>query len=175
MDHRPFEDWLLNDDSLTPEQDRDLRLHLRTCPECAALERANLSLRSAAAQAPAVGFTLRFQTRLIAQRKQQRRQTLIGLFLLAAVGMGVSLWLLSPYLPYLSLSPARLASLWINNMVNFALITRAIQVLASTFFNVAVSLVPAYIWLLGIIVLGTFGFLLAVSFRWVGKMVSSAA
>jgi hypothetical protein len=39
MDHRPYEDWLLDDERLTPEQDRDLRIHLRNCPECAALAR----------------------------------------------------------------------------------------------------------------------------------------
>ena len=175
MDHRPFKDWLLNDDSLTPEQDRDLRVHLRTCSECSALERANLSLRSAAALAPAAGFTLRFQTRLIAQRKLQRRRTFIGLFLLALVGIGVSLWYLSPYLPYLALPPDRLASLWINSMVNFALITRALQVLVGALFNVALSLIPADVWMLLTILLCVFAFLLAASFRWVGKAVRSVA
>ncbi len=174
MDHRPFEDWLLNDETLNSEQDRDLRIHLRSCPECAALERANLSLRSTAAMPPAAGFTLRFQTRLVAQRKIQRWQTIFGLFLLAIVGIIVSLWLLSPYLPYLSLSPASLASLLISHMVNFVLIARAIQVLASTLLNVMVSMVPAYIWGLFVIVLCVFSYLLAVSFRWVGKKVRSA-
>ncbi len=31
MNHRPFEDWLLDDQPLTPEQKRDLQSHLRTC------------------------------------------------------------------------------------------------------------------------------------------------
>ena len=174
MDHRPFEDWLLNDESLTLDQDRDLRIHMRTCPKCAALARANLSLRSAAALTPNAGFTLRFQVRLAAQRKQQARQTLIGLILLVVVGIGAALWLLFPYLPYLSLPPARMASLWISSMVNFALITRAVQVLGSTFLNVVASLIPDYVWALLLALLVAFGFVLGVSFRVVGKMVRSA-
>ena len=175
MDHRPFEDWLLNDETLNPEQDRDLRIHLRSCPECAALERANLSLRSTAAMPPAAGFTLRFQTRLVAQHKFQRRQTMFGLFILAIVGIIATLWLLSPYLPYLSLSPANLMSLMISHTVNFVLIARAMQVLASTLLNITVSMVPAYIWGLFVIVLCVFGYLLTVTFRWVGKKAGTAA
>ena len=85
MDHRPYEDWLLEDERLTPEQDRDLRIHLRNCPECSALARANMALRSAPVTAPAEGFALRFQVRLAAERKVQRRRSLIGLFLMAVV------------------------------------------------------------------------------------------
>ena len=169
MDHRPFEEWLLNDNRLTPEQDRDLRLHLRTCPECAALERANLSLRSAAPMLPAAGFTLRFQVRLAAQHRLQRRNTLIGSILLVLVGTGAALWLFLPYLPYLALPPDRLASLWLGSMVNFALIFRALEVLTGTLLNVAVSLVPVYVWFLLLAGLGVSGFLLAFSFRRVGR------
>ena len=175
MDHRPYEDWLLNDERLTTDQDRDLRVHLRNCPECAALARANLALRSAPVTAPATGFTLRFQTRLAEQRKVQWRRSLIGLSLLAVVGTSALFWLLFPYLPYLRLPPGQLASLWISNLVYLALTARALGTLGITLLNVLASLVPPYAWALSMLLLGGTGFLWMVSFRRVGKFLQSAA
>ena len=175
MDHQPYEEWLLNDERLTPDQARDMRIHLRNCPECAALERANLALRSAAVTAPVAGFTLRFQTRLAAQRKTQYRRSLIGFSLLAVFGVSGLVWLLFPYLPYLSLPPAQLASLWISNLVYLALTVRVLGALGNTLFNVVASLVPPYVWALSMLFLCGAGFLWTVSFRRIGKFLQSAA
>jgi hypothetical protein len=175
MDHRPYEDWLLDDERLTPEQDRDLRIHLRNCPECAALARANLTLRSAPVSPPAEGFALRFQTRLAVERKIQRRRSLIGLFLMAVVGVVGLFWLLSPYLPYLTLSPTQLVSLWISNLVYLALTARVMGAIGNTLLNVLASFVPSYVWALSVALLGGTGFLWTFSFRRVGKYSHSAA
>jgi hypothetical protein len=175
MDHRPYEDWLLNDERLTPEQDRDLRLHLRNCPECAGLARANLVLRAAPVTAPPKDFALRFQARLAAERKVQQRRSVIGLLLIVAVGIGSLYWLLSPYLPYLALPPARLIGLWISNLLYLALTIRALGMLGSTLLNVLASQIPAYVWVLSMAALGGVGFLSIVSFRRVGQLVKSAA
>ena len=175
MDHRPYEDWLLDDERLTPERDPDLRIHLRNCPECAALARGNMALRSASVTAPAEGFALRFQVRLVAERKVQKRRNLIGLFLMAVVGVGGLLWLLSPYLPYLTLPPTQLASLWISNLVYLALTVRVLSVLGNTLLNVLASFVPTYVWALSLALLGGTGFLWTFSFRRVGKYSQSAA
>lgn len=175
MDHRPYEDWLLNDERLTAEKDRDLRVHLRNCPECTALARANMALRAAPATAPAEGFSLRFQARLRAQRRVQQGRSLFGLFLLAVVGAGGLFWLLLPYLPFLALPPAQLAGLWISNLVYIGLTVRAMGALGSSLLNVLASLVPVYAWAL-MMALGTgMGFLWTVSFRRIGKFAKSAA
>lgn len=175
MDHRPYEDWLLNDERLNPEEDRDLRVHLRNCPECAALARANLTLRSAPVTNPAAGFTQRFQSRLAEQRKIQWRRSLIGLSLLAIVGTISLFWIFLPYLPYLRLPPGQLASMWISNLVYLALTARALGALGITLLNVLASLVPPYAWALSMLLLGGMGFLWTVSFRRVGKFLQSAA
>lgn len=175
MDHRPYEDWLLNDLRLSPDQDRDLRAHLRNCTTCTALAQANLALRSATVIAPAEGFALRFQARLAVQRKVQRRQTIIGLCLLAVVGMGGLLWLLFPYLPYLALPPAQLSSLWISQLVNLALTVRALGTLGGTLFFVLGSMVPTYVWAGAFALLGGTGLLWILSFRRVGITAQSAA
>jgi hypothetical protein len=175
MDHRPYETWLLNDERLNLEQDRDLRVHLRNCPECSALSRANMALRSAPVTAPAEGFALRFQVCLAAERKVQQRRSLIGLFLMVVVGVGGLFWLLSPYLPYLALPPAQLVSLWISNLVYIALTVRTLGVLGNTLLNVLASFVPTYVWALSVALLGGTGFLWTFSFRRVSKFLQSAA
>ena len=175
MDHRPYKDWLLNDERITSDQDRDLRVHLRNCPECAALARANLALRSAPVTAPAAGFALRFQTRLQAERKVQRRRSLLGFSILAVVGMSGIFWLLFPFLPYLSLPPTQLASLWLNNLIYIALTARALGALGNTLLNVLASLVPPYVWVLSMLLLGGTGFLWTISIRRVSKFLQSVA
>ena len=37
MNHRPFEDWLLEDQRLTSDEERELQAHLRVCTSCAAI------------------------------------------------------------------------------------------------------------------------------------------
>jgi hypothetical protein len=175
MDHRPYEDWLLNDERLTPEQERDLRTHLRSCPSCATLAQANMALRAAPVIFPAEGFALRFQTRLIAERKIQRRRSIIGSFLLAVVGMGLLAWLALPFLPYLTLSPSQLMTLWLSNVVYIALTVRTVGVLGTTLLNVLASFVPAYVWVFSLVLFSGLGFLWNVSLRRVGKYAQSAA
>jgi len=174
MAHQPFNDWLLDDERLTLEQNRSLRLHLRSCPDCAALARANMSLRAAPVIAPVEGFALRFQSRLTAQHKVERRRSFFGLLLLAAAGIGSLLWLLFPYLPYLLLSPARLAGSWVSHLVYIALIARTLGVLGASLFDVLFSLIPPYAWALSLILFGVLGILWMASVRKLGKYAQSA-
>ncbi len=46
MNHQPFEDWLLNDKSISQEQKRELDIHMRTCPYCSALAETGIALKS---------------------------------------------------------------------------------------------------------------------------------
>jgi len=174
MDHRQYEDWLLDDERLTADQDRELRIHLRSCPTCNTLAQANLSLRSSAVIAPAPGFTLRFQVRLAAQRKVERRRTSIGLFLLAIVGISGLLWLLFPYLPYMALPPERLVSLWISNLVSLALTARALSAFGNTILSVLGSSIPTNVLVLALLVMGALGIVCSVTFRKTGKISQSA-
>ncbi len=174
MDHRPYEEWLLNDQFLTPDQDRDLRLHLRGCHACSSLANANLELRSAAVLAPQQGFNLRFQLRLVALHKLQRRRTWLGMVFLAVFGLAGLVWLLSPYLVYLALPPGRLAGWWIGNLVYLALALRTLGTLAGIIMGVLSGLVPGYVWLISLVLLGGIGFLWTTSVRRVGNILQSA-
>lgn len=106
LTHPPFEDWLLSEETLTPQQANDLQAHLRTCESCRQLETGWLQVerlvRSAEMLAPVAGFSARWQARLEAQRaRQHQRQSwvffvgmgFLGLFVLAIlVGIIFTLW-----------------------------------------------------------------------------------
>jgi hypothetical protein len=169
MDHRPYEDWLLDDERLTPEKERDLRSHLRTCADCAALARANQALRAAPMSVPAAGFAVRFQARLAAERKVQRRRSFFGWTLLLLVGMAALFFLVRPYLAYLSWSPAQLAATWLSNLVYIGLTARAMSLIGNTLLDVFVSFVPSYVWAASFALFGGIGSLWVLSFRKLGR------
>ena len=74
MNHQPFEDWLLNEQSLTPVEKRDLDAHMRTCRHCAALVETGLELHSVRMVSPMPGFAGRFEKRLATRRIADHRR-----------------------------------------------------------------------------------------------------
>lgn len=175
MVHQHYEQWLLNDERLTPEQERDLRVHLRNCPNCAALARANLALRAAPVVAPPHGFTLRFQERLAAQRELQRKRSLAGIFLLGLAGMIALGLVLLPFLPYLTLGPEQLFTLWVSNLVYIAIMIRMVSAIGLTLLNVTGAFIPDYSWILALALFFVLSFGLKASARRVGQFAKSAA
>ncbi len=126
MNHRPFEDWLLDDQPLTPEQQRELQSHLRTCASCAAIAESNLALHSTRMVSPAAGFAERFQLRLVQRRREQRWRQIIGTLVLVLGGMGLLYWLVGPIVEEAIQSPAQ----WITTAVAYLLfILTSIQTL----------------------------------------------
>lgn len=175
MDHRPFEDWLLDDERLTPEQERDLRTHLRSCSKCAALARANQTLRAAPMSVPATGFALRFQTRLAAERRVQRRRSIMGILLLWVAGMGVLLWVAIPFLGYLQLAPWQILLAWFNEVVYITFTAHTFSVIGGTLVKILTGLIPPYTQVLSLVLFGILGSLWTVSLRWAGKYAKSVA
>ncbi len=166
MNHQQFEEWLLNDQPLTPDQRRNLHLHTRECTSCAALERANFALRAAPVARPAAGFAGRFQARLARERVVQRRRALIGSLLLGVASLVLFLWLALPYLPFLTSStPAGLISTLMDSLVAFGAFGRAFSIVAGNVLKVLVQFVPGYVWLLVVLVYGLSSSLWVVSLR----------
>jgi hypothetical protein len=106
MNHRPFEDWLLDDQPLSPQQQRDLQAHVRSCASCAAIAESNLALHATRLASPAPGFAGRFQVRLEKRRRQQRWMQVIGTIVLVLGGLGLVYWLAGPLLMAALSSPA---------------------------------------------------------------------
>jgi hypothetical protein len=163
MNHRPFEDWLLDDQLLNPAQKRELDGHLRACNACSAIAESNLALRSARVVGPAPGFTARFQERLVLARRAQRRRTLLGTLFFSLGGVLLLAFLAGPTLVSLLGSPAE----WISAMVQALLfIYTTILALAeagSVIFRVLPGFMPPFVWLILLSTLSGFGLLWSVS------------
>ena len=163
MNHLPFETWLLNEQSLAPEEQRRLQLHLRDCEHCAALAEVNLTLRSVKMAAPAPGFTARFQQRLAMQRALERRNRLAGISVLILGGLGLTVWLVAPWLASFAGSPAE----WITAMVSFLLslfsMAQAIGDIGSILLRILPGFIPPFAWLIVFSAVSGFGLLWAVS------------
>jgi len=150
MVHQPFEEWLLNDEILTSQQEKDLQTHLRSCPACSALFRANLSLRAVPVSKPAPGFACCFEARLAAERVNQRRRVAIGLVMLIGAG-GFLIWrILLPVFPFLRLEPLQLVWPWFGSLTYFALALRTVSALGTALFNVFTQAIPVYLWWAGL-------------------------
>jgi hypothetical protein len=147
MDHRPFEDWLLADEPLTPRQKRELQAHLRTCNTCAALAEVDLALNSVKAAAPAEGFTARFHVRLAAQKKALRMRNLWGFLLLSLSVVSIALWLSWPVLKAVLRSPVNLLASWLSYLVSLWASLQAMGSISSVLLRIGPGFIPAYVWL----------------------------
>jgi len=163
MNHRPFEDWLLEDQPLNPTQKRELDSHLRNCKVCSAIAESNLALRSARVIAPAPGFSARFQERLVLARRAQRRRTLLGTLFFSLGGLLLLALLAGPILVSMIGSPAE----WIAGMVQVFLFiyttTLAVAEASSVLLRVLPGFMPPFVWLVLLSTLSGLGLLWSVS------------
>jgi hypothetical protein len=76
MNHQPYREWLVSEETLSAEQDKSLQVHLASCSECSQLQASwkdlEIILKDAPQVGPASGFTLRWRARL--DHHQSRRQ-----------------------------------------------------------------------------------------------------
>ena len=155
--HLPFEDWLLSDAALTPEENYSLQEHLLTCASCrrlsAAWQEVENQLRAAPVVAPAAGFSSRWAERLEEDRRKiHRRQTL--LILIGAIG-GAAFLFTSLGLLLLPLLPQPDNILWslAYRLVAVVSLAREVQDLFSISLSTLVHVIPPAWWILSIGVL----------------------
>jgi hypothetical protein len=148
MNHQPFEDWLLNDMPITPEQKRELDIHVRTCAYCAALVETGFALKAVKKAVPQTGFAARFQTHLAARKAAERRRRYFGSILFTAGGFALLFWLTAPYLAAFFLAPAT----WISAVVDWVVyILTTLQALAqagSVLLNVVPDFLSPFAWMI---------------------------
>jgi hypothetical protein len=146
MDHRPFEDWLLDNQPLTIDQKRQLNTHLKTCSSCSTLVEVNLALKSVRLAEPAVGFADRFQVRLAAKKKALRQRNFWGFAVLSLSVIGIFAWVSWPMIKDLIQSPVNLLASWISSLVSLLDSLQALFRAGMVLFKVVPGFVPAYIW-----------------------------
>ena len=163
MNHRPFEDWLLDDQPLNPQQTRDLQAHVRNCSSCAAIAESNLALHATRRVGPADGFTARFRVRLEKRRAEQRWRQVIGTLVLVMGGLGLIYWVSGPLILQALQSPAS----WITAGINYFLfVLTSLQVLSEA-TAILLRVLPSFIspagWLALIVGTAGLGFVWTVS------------
>jgi hypothetical protein len=161
MNHRPFEDWLLEDQPLTPEQKRDLQSHLRICTACSAIAESNLALHSTRVASPAPGFRDRFQTRLAQRRREQRWRQTIGTLILVLGGLSLLYWLAGPVIQEALSSPAE----WITTAVGYFLFVLTSLQVISVASTILLRVIPTFVSPAGLVVLSLI--VSGVSFLWI--------
>jgi len=148
MKHQPFEEWLLNEKPLNPEQKRELDLHVRSCAYCSALMETGVVLRSVKMVAPAGRFTARFQTRLAERKLADHRRRIWGAVLFLIGGLSFLLWLAGPAMFAFLSSPEA----WIASLVEWGifLITtfQAMSQAGEVMLNILPGFVPPFAWMI---------------------------
>jgi len=148
MNHRPFEDWLLSGEPLSPTQTLDLYSHLASCPDCSALMEVNAALRTAQPANPMPGFGTRFEARLNAQRTRQRQRAIWGIFFLGLASAGVILLLALRFLPEVPDTLLELVVGGIPFLISMFNSASILGQIGAVFVRVAASFVPSYAWFL---------------------------
>jgi hypothetical protein len=152
MDHRPFEDWLLNIQTLSANEKQQLNAHLQGCSSCTALAEVNLALKSVKMAEPAAGFADRFQMRLEAQKKAVRRRNFWGFLLLTCsvlTGLGWTAW---PVLKSLVQSPIDMLATWLSTLVSIWASVEALFQGGRVILKVLPGFIPVYVWIVVLLV-----------------------
>ena len=146
MDHRPFEDWLLNNQTLSVPEKRQLDAHLQGCSSCSALAEVNLALKSVTMAAPAAGFTDRFQVRLAAQKIALRRRNFWGFLVLTLSVLSVLTFISWPVITRLLQSPVDLLASWLGSLLSFWASLDAMAHAGFVLFRIVPGFIPTYVW-----------------------------
>jgi hypothetical protein len=146
MDHRPFEGWLLNNQTLDADEKRQLNAHLQVCSSCTALAEVNLVLGSVKMASPAAGFSDRFQARLAARKQALRRRNTWGFLLLALSVLSVLTLITWPVITSLLRSPVDLLASWLGWLLSLWAAIDAMAHAGLVLFRIVPSFIPAYIW-----------------------------
>jgi len=126
MNHRPFEEWLLDEQRLTSEQARELQTHLHACPSCTAVAEINLALRSAPHLSPAPGFSRRFQQRLRRYHRTQRQRQALGMLTLLLGSAGLLYGLAGPLVQEVMRSPAQWLIIAVQSLLFVVMLIQAV-------------------------------------------------
>jgi len=148
MDHRPFEDWLLEDKALTADEKRLLNTHLRDCPSCTSLAEVDLALKSVRVVEPAAGFAERFRVRLEARKRILRQRNFWGFFVLVACALNLLALVAWPLIEHLVHAPVDALTAWLSSILSFWASLQALLHAGEVLFKVMPSFVPAYIWMM---------------------------
>lgn len=147
MNHQPFEEWLLEDQQLDPQQSRLLQEHLNGCSYCSALVNVDQVLNDPVMATPARDFTERFKIKLEKEKNIQRQRLLwgIGLFgflvliLSGYIGYQVfTNWIVSPTSAFINL---------VSWLTGFSAALETFGSVGLVLINIVMGIIPLPLWL----------------------------
>ena len=171
--HLLFEEWLLADEELAPEEVALLEQHLETCTSCQHLSQAwrevDIQMKRAPMLSPAPHFTQRWETRLIAERlKREHRQTTLIVYLcagslLALLGC-LGIWAFPTLL-----SPYPLLLIWVYQITASIHYIFNVGDLILTITRAVTGLIPGTLWIALSVALGSMLVLWLITYK---KLIS---
>jgi predicted anti-sigma-YlaC factor YlaD len=164
MNHQPFDQWLLSDDPLLPEDQSVFEDHLNACQQCRDLQGAWLGVAELFQEVPevepAAGFSQRWMARLENEKQmdqvmRHRWQSLILLILFANVITGLVILLGTQFLTTFD-TPLSLVMSGIYRLTSTVKMINAIQNISITLLRTIIGVVPTGLWaLLGLGLVGS--------------------
>jgi hypothetical protein len=150
MNHQPFENWILSNDTLSPEEAGSLREHLQNCPHCQRLRSSwngvEKLFKEAPSVKPAAGFTLRFQERLAEEnRRSHHRQSLILLVFNGGMAFFLFLFLMMQVWDLLR-SPGHLLVILGFRLMSLLQMANEASELLTTLFGAFLNFTPSVVW-----------------------------
>ena len=162
MGHQPFENWLLSEEPLTPDQVQVLQAHMKTCGVCRQLSVDWAAVKqlfgSAAALTPAPGFSTRWLARQALENVHEKRRKHLGqsirFFLINAVS-AVTLFILIAFQLYRSFdTPLDVFLVGVDQFKSILHFFKAIQEILLAVFRVMASLIPSEGWIFMVVLVG---------------------
>jgi hypothetical protein len=122
MNHQPFRDWLLSEDTLSAEQARSLQDHLAECESCSqivsAWKEVETVIQMTPQAGPVPGFTGRWHAHLAEyEHHRQKRQGWVSIGITAFVAVAL-LTILVYQTWQVVQDPAPLIAVWLNRLVS---------------------------------------------------------
>jgi anti-sigma factor RsiW len=95
MNHQPFENWILDELTRTPQEQNSLDQHLKECPDCYRLQRSWSKVQQQIVAAPRktapASFMSHWKSNFAARQKEQERRQARTLLISLASGAGAIL------------------------------------------------------------------------------------
>ena len=146
MNHRPFEEWLLDNESLTQEQKLELDDHLKLCPHCSALVSVDKVLRSPVIASPSPGFSDRFKLKLNAERVLRRRRLFWGFNLLGFLTVILIVFISYQLVGNWTVSPSELFVNMVTWFTDIAITARTFGSVGLALINFVLGIIPLPFW-----------------------------
>lgn len=124
MNHQPFENWILDDRKLTPQEQGLLDEHIQSCDSCRKLSKgwntASRLLRTSPIVPPEPGFSQRWESYFNVRREAEQRRTATLIFsAISLVALLLFIPLNSDLIPF-NQSPLQLLTAVMVNLLGYA-------------------------------------------------------